>query len=147
MQFLLLSSDDSKRLSLMVQEKLNSGWVLYGSPSTAIGASPTSSKIQHKLFSQAVVKQGAEPQPAFTEVNSDNPSEDSEGNKAQFVYESPDDKPDHISKIELPAEEEHPEPAAVAEVTAPAEEASLEEQPKEEITETVEEKVAVPEMA
>lgn len=109
MQFQLISSDDLFKLNVMVQDKLNNGWVLYGSPSVAIGASPTSAKIQHKIYAQAVIKNvAATPEPAA--VSNDDPEE---GGRVEFVYESPDDSPDHYKevKVEKPVAESVPEPA------------------------------------
>ena len=118
MQFQLISSDDLFKLNVMVQDKLNNGWMLYGSPSVAIGASPTSSKVAHKIYAQAVIKNAvATPVPAAT--SDELPSEE-EGNKATFVYESPDDSPDHFKQVVTEEPEPEPEPAAASEVKTDA---------------------------
>ena len=123
MEFQLISSDDLFKLNVMVQDKLNSGWELYGSPSVALGASVSSIKNQSKLFAQAVIRKSVmTPEPAATTSQ----PEDSEGNRATFVYESPDDSPDHFKEVKIEQPEPTPEPAAAAEI-APAKEVHVEE--------------------
>ena len=120
MQFQLISSDNLFKLNVMVQEKLNSGWVLYGSPSVAIAIPPTSAKLQKEIYAQAVTKiSEADPIPEPAATSDDNPAEE-EGNKATFVYESPDDGPDHLKEVKVEKSEPTPEPAAASEIKEPA---------------------------
>ena len=113
MQFQLISSDNLFKLNVMVQEKLNSGWVLYVSPSVAIAIPPTSAKLQKEIYAQAVTKiSEADPIPEPAATSDDNPSEE-EGNKATFVYESPDDGPDHLKEVKVEKTEPTPEPEGV----------------------------------
>lgn len=55
LQFQLISAETSYQLNSMVNDKLAEGWKLYGPPGASLAASPTSSKIVHRQFTQAVV--------------------------------------------------------------------------------------------
>lgn len=57
MEYLLISAEEPFKLNSMVNDKLAEGWELYGFPTASIGVSPTSAKIQHKLYTQALIKQ------------------------------------------------------------------------------------------
>ena len=57
MEYLLISAEEPFKLNSMVNDKLAEGWGLYGFPTASIGVSPTSAKIQHKLYTQALIKE------------------------------------------------------------------------------------------
>ena len=57
MEYLLISAEEPFKLNSMVNDKLAEGWELYGFPTASIGVSPTSAKIQHKLYTQALIKE------------------------------------------------------------------------------------------
>ena len=50
----LLTSDNPEKLSKLVEEKLQEGYILYGDPSTSVACSGNSAFI--RVFVQAVVK-------------------------------------------------------------------------------------------
>ena len=56
MEYLLISAEEPFKLNSMVNDKLAEGWELYGFPTASIGVSPTSAKIQHKLYTQALIR-------------------------------------------------------------------------------------------
>lgn len=57
MEYLLISAEEPFKLNSMVNDKLAEGWELYGFPTASIGVSPTSAKIQHKLYTQALIRE------------------------------------------------------------------------------------------
>ena len=57
MEYLLISAEEPFKLNSMVNDKLTEGWELYGFPTASIGVSPTSAKIQHKLYTQALIRE------------------------------------------------------------------------------------------
>ena len=57
MEYLLISAEEPFKLNSMVNDKLAEGWELYGFPTSSIGVSPTSAKIQHKLYTQALIRE------------------------------------------------------------------------------------------
>ena len=57
MEYLLISAEEPFKLNSMVNDKLAEGWELYGFPTASIGVSTTSAKIQHKLYTQALIRE------------------------------------------------------------------------------------------
>ena len=73
MEYLLISAEEPFKLNSMVNDKLAEGWELYGFPTASIGVSPTSAKIQHKLYTQALIREldtsNADSSPTEEEMN------------------------------------------------------------------------------
>ena len=68
MEYLLISAEEPFKLNSMVNDKLAEGWELYGFPTASIGVSPTSAKIQHKLYTQALIKKTDTPEVDLSSV-------------------------------------------------------------------------------
>ena len=68
MEYLLISAEEPFKLNSMVNDKLAEGWELYGFPTASIGVSPTSAKIQHKLYTQALIKEKDTPEVDLSSV-------------------------------------------------------------------------------